>query len=166
MPIKKYLLAGLLVWTPLAITVWVLTWLVGVMDGIFIDTLSKFRPLVSQDTVTSMRNMTGGSLPARTWREIMEYAHHGVELKNPYGINEQKRDSTPVASISGPGFAVLGRPQRPETLSRRSSETLTDIESIMRSSAARLKASDPGSTSSLGLGSSYVRLGPPGCATQ
>jgi len=29
------------------------------MDGIFIDTLSKFRPLVSQDTVTSLRNMTG-----------------------------------------------------------------------------------------------------------
>jgi len=59
MPIKKYLLAGLLVWTPLAITVWVLNWLVGIMDGIFIDTLSKFRPLVSQDTVTNLRNMTG-----------------------------------------------------------------------------------------------------------
>ena len=36
MPFKKYLFAGLLVWTPLAITLWVLTWLVGVMDGIFI----------------------------------------------------------------------------------------------------------------------------------
>jgi uncharacterized membrane protein len=33
--VKKYLLAGLLVWTPLAITVWVLTWLLGVMDGMF-----------------------------------------------------------------------------------------------------------------------------------
>ena len=32
---KKYLLAGLLVWMPLAITVWVLTWLLGVMDGLF-----------------------------------------------------------------------------------------------------------------------------------
>ncbi|MEY4362726.1 MAG: hypothetical protein RLZZ24_78 [Pseudomonadota bacterium] len=41
MPIKKYLLAGLLVWTPLAITVAVLTWLVGSLDGMFIGTLSK-----------------------------------------------------------------------------------------------------------------------------
>ena len=32
MPIKKYLLAGLLVWTPLAITVWVLQWIIGTLD--------------------------------------------------------------------------------------------------------------------------------------
>ena len=35
MPIKKYLLTGLLVWLPLAITVWVMLWLVGILDGIF-----------------------------------------------------------------------------------------------------------------------------------
>ena len=32
---KKYLLAGLLVWLPLAVTVWVLTSVLGVLDGIF-----------------------------------------------------------------------------------------------------------------------------------
>ena len=32
---KKYLLAGLLVWTPLAITIWVLAWLLGFMDSMF-----------------------------------------------------------------------------------------------------------------------------------
>ena len=37
---KKYLLAGLLVWTPLAITVWVLTWILGAMDGLFAWLLS------------------------------------------------------------------------------------------------------------------------------
>ncbi len=56
MPLKKYLLAGLLVWTPLAITVWVLTWLVGVMDGIFINTVSS---VVSQETLAHWRDMTG-----------------------------------------------------------------------------------------------------------
>ena len=35
MPIKKYLITGMLVWLPLAITVWVLLWLVGLMDAIF-----------------------------------------------------------------------------------------------------------------------------------
>jgi uncharacterized membrane protein len=34
--VKKYLIAGLLAWLPLAITIWVLTWLVGAMDGLFL----------------------------------------------------------------------------------------------------------------------------------
>ena len=32
---KRYLIAGLLVWLPLSITVWVLLWVLGVMDGVF-----------------------------------------------------------------------------------------------------------------------------------
>ncbi|APW48456.1 putative membrane protein [Rhodoferax antarcticus] len=39
MPIKKYLLTGLLVWLPLAITIWVLLWLMGLLDGIFLALL-------------------------------------------------------------------------------------------------------------------------------
>jgi uncharacterized membrane protein len=35
-PFKKYLLTGLLVWLPLAITIWVLLWLMGMLDGIFL----------------------------------------------------------------------------------------------------------------------------------
>jgi len=35
MPFKKYLLTGLMVWLPLAITLWVLLWLVGLLDGLF-----------------------------------------------------------------------------------------------------------------------------------
>jgi uncharacterized membrane protein len=34
-PIKKYLLTGLMVWLPLAITIWVLLWLVGMLDAVF-----------------------------------------------------------------------------------------------------------------------------------
>jgi len=34
-PIKKYLLTGLMVWLPLAITIWVLLWMVNVLDGLF-----------------------------------------------------------------------------------------------------------------------------------
>jgi uncharacterized membrane protein len=32
---KKYLIAGLLVWLPLAITVWLLAWMLGALDGMF-----------------------------------------------------------------------------------------------------------------------------------
>ena len=35
MPIKKYLLTGLMVWLPLAITIWVLLWLVNILDAVF-----------------------------------------------------------------------------------------------------------------------------------
>lgn len=32
---RKYIVAGLLVWLPLAVTIWVLSWLLGVVDGVF-----------------------------------------------------------------------------------------------------------------------------------
>jgi uncharacterized membrane protein len=59
MPIKKYLLAGLLVWTPLTITVAVLSWLVGSLDGAFIGALQKVYPLVSHETVAWLAGMPG-----------------------------------------------------------------------------------------------------------
>jgi uncharacterized membrane protein len=33
--VRKHLITGLLVWTPLAITLWVLLWVLGLMDGLF-----------------------------------------------------------------------------------------------------------------------------------
>ena len=59
MPIKKYLLAGLLVWTPLTITVAVLSWLVGSLDGAFIGALNKVYPLVSHETVAWLAGVPG-----------------------------------------------------------------------------------------------------------
>ncbi len=45
MPLKKYLLTGLMVWLPLAITLWVLLWLVGTLDSVFFGVLSWFGAL-------------------------------------------------------------------------------------------------------------------------
>jgi len=39
-PIRKYLLTGLMVWLPMAITIWVLLWLVGLLDAVFFGVLS------------------------------------------------------------------------------------------------------------------------------
>jgi uncharacterized membrane protein len=39
-PFKKYLLTGLMVWLPLAITSWVLLWLMGTMDAVFFGLLA------------------------------------------------------------------------------------------------------------------------------
>ncbi len=43
---KKYLLAGLLTWLPLAVTVWVLLWVQGLLDGMFKALLGLAQVLV------------------------------------------------------------------------------------------------------------------------
>ena len=47
---KKYLVAGLLVWLPLAITIWVLSWLLGAMDGVFASLLSATQAVLPEST--------------------------------------------------------------------------------------------------------------------
>ena len=44
--LKQYFITGLLVWLPMGITVWVLTWLVGVFDGIFLAILQAADSLI------------------------------------------------------------------------------------------------------------------------
>lgn len=53
MPIKKYLITGMLVWLPLAITVWVLLRLVELMDGIFGGVLFGIEALLPGDMATA-----------------------------------------------------------------------------------------------------------------
>jgi uncharacterized membrane protein len=48
-PFKKYLLTGLMVWLPLAITIWVLLWLMGTMDAVFFGLLSMLGAVTPTD---------------------------------------------------------------------------------------------------------------------
>ena len=57
MPIKKYLLTGLMVWLPLAITIWVLLWLVGILDGLFGSLLSALSAVSSDATGVSIARL-------------------------------------------------------------------------------------------------------------
>ena len=59
---KKYLVAGLLVWLPLAITIWVLSWLLGVLDGMFAWLLAvteAVAPASAHDTIARLRRVPG-----------------------------------------------------------------------------------------------------------
>ena len=59
---KKYLIAGLLVWLPLAITVWVLSWLLGVLDGVFASLLSLTQavlPASLHGSIEQLRHIPG-----------------------------------------------------------------------------------------------------------
>ena len=44
--LQQYFIAGLLVWLPLVITVWVLMWLLGMLDGIFVSILATIEAVV------------------------------------------------------------------------------------------------------------------------
>jgi penicillin-binding protein 1A len=86
------------------------------------------------DDSTSTNNMTGGSLPAMAWHEIMSFAHQSIDLKPIPGIPV----STPVANAT-PGPAprpslvdISQQTTSAATLSRRSYEVLTGIDQMMR----------------------------------
>jgi uncharacterized membrane protein len=60
--LRKYLLAGLLVWLPLAITVWVLLWVLGLMDGIFgglVGAAASVLPQAMGDALRELQNVRG-----------------------------------------------------------------------------------------------------------
>ena len=60
--LRKYLIAGLLVWLPLAITIWVLLWVLGLLDGIFASVVGGAASLLPQgsgDSLRSLRDIPG-----------------------------------------------------------------------------------------------------------
>jgi len=62
MPLKKYLLTGLMVWLPLAITIWVLLWLVGALDSVFggfLSVLASVTPAALAPLWEKLRNIPG-----------------------------------------------------------------------------------------------------------
>jgi len=57
--VKKYLVAGLLVWLPLAITIWVLSWLLGTLDGVFVWLLSATQAVLPESARASIDRLRG-----------------------------------------------------------------------------------------------------------
>jgi len=63
--LKKYLLTGLLVWLPLAVTIWVLSSVVGVLDGVFTSVLIAAKtvlPASAHATLDGWRDTKGLSV--------------------------------------------------------------------------------------------------------
>jgi uncharacterized membrane protein len=60
--VKKYLVAGLLVWLPVSITVWVLSWVLGVLDSVFRSVVGGFGavlPASAQGLLTTLKGIPG-----------------------------------------------------------------------------------------------------------
>ncbi|MGO9133227.1 MAG: transglycosylase domain-containing protein [Methylovirgula sp.] len=77
------------------------------------------------DDDTPTNNMTGGSLPAGTWHDIMAYAHQGIDLKPLPG--EPPPPPAHPAPKPADTTAELGAPQHPASLSSGSVAVLGTI---------------------------------------
>jgi uncharacterized membrane protein len=55
--VRRYFIAGLLVWMPLAITIWVLGWLLGVVDGIFFWLLTLIQSVLPQQADRALEQL-------------------------------------------------------------------------------------------------------------
>ena len=87
------------------------------------------------DDYSPMRDKTtGGSIPARTWHDIMTYAQENVEPKAVPGLPGPSPQAVASAATTPtpPGTAEMGRAQRPATLSKASVAALGTIASTMQ----------------------------------
>jgi penicillin-binding protein 1A len=91
------------------------------------------------DDYSPLNRMTGGSLPAETWHEIMAYAHQGLELKNIAGVGPNGATVGPLLTdATGKGNEL---PSRPPVLSARGAQTLLRIERMMDEASRALVVS-------------------------
>jgi penicillin-binding protein 1A len=87
------------------------------------------------DDYTSTNNMTGGSLPAMTFKKLMEYAHQGIDLKPIFGVDQPMPEKTEqrVVADAAANPDALPPMVRPRSLSSQSTRLIREL-------AARLKA--------------------------
>ena len=96
------------------------------------------------DDNAPMENLTGGILPAMTWREIMVFAHQGLEAKPPFGVAAPP-PAPAVAAAPAPAKAAPDDGISPAViaLSPRATRAILDIRELARAALAH-KAVAPG----------------------
>ncbi|HEV3185059.1 MAG TPA: PBP1A family penicillin-binding protein [Xanthobacteraceae bacterium] len=95
------------------------------------------------DDYSPTNRMTGGSLPAMTWHEIMAYAHQGLEIKPLPGLGPATAPKEPVVAENAPTEAA---PPRPVQLTRRAADVLVRVERMMENAARALATVPPAPT--------------------
>lgn len=93
------------------------------------------------DDFTPMNNMTGGALPAMTFKRLMDYAHQGMELrpipgiKNPLPTGLRPKPSTEVAAAAA-STAAMPALTRPRSLSAEATRVIRSIAKKMKDASA------------------------------
>jgi penicillin-binding protein 1A len=111
-------------------------------DAWFIGFTGNYTTAVwfGNDDFTPMNNMTGGALPAMTFKPLMDYSHQGIELRAIPGIdnplpsgNHKPGEAVAQKKPEPNGFAALVRPR----------SMSADATRILRQMAERLKTAGP-----------------------
>ena len=138
-------------------------------DAWFVGYTGNFTCAVwfGNDDYSPTNRMTGGSLPAQTWHDIMTVAHQGVEVKDIAGVGPAQKlpdTATPatIARASDSGAAP------PPILTRRGADILVQVERLLDDAAKSIAeipppAAKPGlSTTSVGYPDSFASAVPNG----
>jgi penicillin-binding protein 1A len=85
------------------------------------------------DDSSETNNMTGGSLPAMTWKDIMAFAHQNLDLLPIPGVSPPDPRNPAIARAGTPGIVILDRggPTAGQ-IPRKSFEVLTSMGEMFR----------------------------------
>ncbi|RXH20136.1 transglycosylase domain-containing protein [Bradyrhizobium guangzhouense] len=140
-------------------------------DAWFVGYTGNFTCAVwyGNDDYSPTNRMTGGSLPAQTWHDIMVAAHQGVEIREIPGVGMgQKLPREPLTNAqANAGPKVLEtKPGPPPVLTKRGADILVHVEKLLDDAAktASKSAADDGtkpakptaSTSALAFPQNYA----------
>ena len=128
-------------------------------DAWFVGYTGNFSMAVwyGNDDYSSTNRMTGGSLPAQTWHDIMVVAHQGVEIRDVPGIGAGKKLPPDALAANANAKAPEINPGPPPILTRRGANILVRVEKLFDDAAKTV--TPPGKTSSNDTGKPALASG-------
>ncbi|MET4797498.1 PBP1A family penicillin-binding protein [Bradyrhizobium sp. LB11.1] len=139
-------------------------------DAWFVGYTGNFTCAVwyGNDDYSPTNRMTGGSLPAQTWHDIMVAAHQGVEVREIPGVGmgqKLPREQVANAQANAAPKVLETKPGPPPVLTKRGADVLVRVEKLLDDAAktATKAAADDGkqakpasSTSALAFPQNYA----------
>ncbi|MDH2347428.1 PBP1A family penicillin-binding protein [Bradyrhizobium sp. SSUT77] len=138
-------------------------------DAWFVGYTGNFTCAVwyGNDDYSPTNRMTGGSLPAQTWHDIMVAAHQGVEVREIAGIGMgQKLPPERIANAQANAAPKVleTKPGPPPVLTKRGADVLVRVEKLLddaartatKSAATDQQAKPASSTSALAFPQNYA----------
>jgi penicillin-binding protein 1A len=107
-------------------------------DAWFVGYTGNFTCAVwyGNDDYSPTNRMTGGSLPAQTWHDIMVAAHQGVEIKEIPGIGAGQKIASPAAAATNVASSAPDiKPGPPPVLTKRGADILVGVEKMLDEAA-------------------------------
>ena len=95
------------------------------------------------DDYSPTNRMTGGSLPAQTWHDIMVVAHQGVEVRDIPGVKTPGKMSEKEAAQAAMARAIDPGSAPPPILTRRGADILVQVEKAMDDATKTLTDAPP-----------------------